>query len=147
MGIYSLSIFIIFVELTCTISSTNYYTRNWKEQYSSDHYAIVTGKSAPKYLISIPVPYGLADRILGSITQLLIAILSRRAFMIADMDAIPSFDSIFETKRLKIHIRLNQSLLKPVRRHYNFNMSGNNIRKFDSDIDATQYDFVYMVFP
>ena len=52
---------------------------NWQAEYSRLHQAISSGTAPPRRLVSVPVKSGFADRMIGSVTAMLFALLSDRA--------------------------------------------------------------------
>ena len=55
----------------------------WQDSYSKLHRSLLSGKKPSRYAISIPAPAGLSDRLLGTVTVFLYALLTDRAFQIA----------------------------------------------------------------
>eukprot|EP00271_Cylindrocystis_brebissonii_P003049 TRINITY_DN13798_c0_g1_i1.p1 TRINITY_DN13798_c0_g1~~TRINITY_DN13798_c0_g1_i1.p1 ORF type:complete len:554 (-),score=49.59 TRINITY_DN13798_c0_g1_i1:115-1776(-) len=61
----------------------------WQRDYIALHAAILAGQSAPRFAVSVAVEKGLADRLLGVITQFYYALLTRRAFQITPGSQAP----------------------------------------------------------
>lgn len=56
--------------------------RGWQGKYEQLHSSIMSGKSEPKYFISVPVEAGLADIVFGYISGFLWALMTDRAYLI-----------------------------------------------------------------
>eukprot|EP00611_Tribonema_gayanum_P028478 TRINITY_DN7331_c0_g1_i1.p1 TRINITY_DN7331_c0_g1~~TRINITY_DN7331_c0_g1_i1.p1 ORF type:complete len:446 (+),score=61.44 TRINITY_DN7331_c0_g1_i1:44-1381(+) len=55
---------------------------HWQESYMDFHERTLAGTLPPRYLVSVAVEAGLADRLIGTISQFYLALLSERAFQI-----------------------------------------------------------------
>ncbi len=121
------------------------YSSKWKSAYNSLHANIRNGKVHPRYLVSVPVPFGLADRILGTITELLIAILSQRAFVIAKLNRIPTLEMVLNISSINTTIQLDLDILAPLRSVYNGTIEYIGKREFSATVDKSKYSLIYMV--
>jgi len=74
------------------------------------------------YLISVPFKGGLADTIIGIVTQFLFALLTDRAFLRVNLDF---FDDVFLTP----NINLNASFLPPVVYQQMWNNGCNDVKE------------------
>lgn len=73
-------------------------SRQWVKDYSRMHAKIRSGRADPYYFVSVAVAAGLADRIIGMMTQFYIgALLQGRAFVAHDWGLLPSFTSTCES--------------------------------------------------
>jgi hypothetical protein len=91
------------------------------------------------------VPFGLADRILGTITELLIAILSQRAFVIAKLNRIPTLEMVLNISSINTTIQLDLDILAPLRSVYNGTVEYIGKREFSATVDKSKYSLIYMV--
>ncbi|KAG5176626.1 hypothetical protein JKP88DRAFT_249398 [Tribonema minus] len=57
---------------------------HWQESYMDFHERTLAGALPPRYLVSVTVEAGLADRLIGTISQFYLALLSQRAFQITN---------------------------------------------------------------
>lgn len=69
---------------------------NWRGKYIKMHNDILAGKLPPRYLVSIPPPQGLADRLAGISAQFLIAYFNKRAMLFASTPETPGIDTAFD---------------------------------------------------
>lgn len=68
----------------------------WPQQYASLHASILAEKRAPRYLVSMDMKTGLADRISGVMSLFFFALLSGRALQIGHQDSVPHFEYAFD---------------------------------------------------
>lgn len=67
----------------------------WREKYMDLHRGILSGSLPPRYLVSIAVEAGLADRVIGILTEFYFAVLTNRAFQITTYGTLPRFEAAF----------------------------------------------------
>ncbi len=67
----------------------------WQESYINLHRSILNGSSPPRYLVSVSVEAGLADRLTGTLTEFYFALLTNRAFQIITYGTLPRFEAAF----------------------------------------------------
>lgn len=76
--------------------------RGWQEEYTKLHQDIISGRLPPRYLVSVAPPTGFADKLKALITELVWAMLSRRAFVALPAEDFPAWDKILEVKNINI---------------------------------------------
>lgn len=64
--------------------------------YATFHENILNKKDAQRYLVSVPVEAGLADRLIGIISQFWLAFFSKRAFQIGSYEKLPHFEDAYD---------------------------------------------------
>jgi hypothetical protein len=64
---------------------------NWQRRYTALHQNTVSGLSPERYMVSVAVEAGVADRVLGIVSQFYFAVLSGRAFTTVTYGNLPSF--------------------------------------------------------
>jgi Xyloglucan fucosyltransferase len=70
---------------------------NWQEDYMRLHQQMLAGERPPRYLVSIAVEAGLADRVIGIISEFYFALLTGRAFQISSAhQKLPTFEAAFD---------------------------------------------------
>jgi hypothetical protein len=65
-------------------------------EYSAFHAEVLEKKRPQRYLVSVAVEAGLADRLLGMMSQFWLAFFSKRAFQIAGYDKLPHFEYAYD---------------------------------------------------
>lgn len=65
----------------------------WRQNYSMTHRSIVNGEAPARYLVSVAVAKGTADRVTGFVTQFYLALLSGRAFTMVTYGDLPPFEA------------------------------------------------------
>jgi Xyloglucan fucosyltransferase len=69
----------------------------WQEDYMSLHEQTLSGERPPRYLVSVAVEAGLADRVIGIISEFYFALLTGRAFQISSAhQKLPTFEAAFD---------------------------------------------------
>ncbi|KAG5185476.1 hypothetical protein JKP88DRAFT_254960 [Tribonema minus] len=91
---------------------------HWQQDYADFHRRTVSGQLPPRFLVSVPLRQGLADHLIGAVSQFYLAVLSRRAFQ---------FSNVASTGH---HIKLQQAFDAP---------SINWTRHIDDDPSLTQH--------
>eukprot|EP00271_Cylindrocystis_brebissonii_P020485 TRINITY_DN6801_c0_g1_i1.p1 TRINITY_DN6801_c0_g1~~TRINITY_DN6801_c0_g1_i1.p1 ORF type:complete len:594 (+),score=81.31 TRINITY_DN6801_c0_g1_i1:442-2223(+) len=61
----------------------------WQAEYIQLHRDILSGRSAPRYAVSVPPQSGLCDRLVGVMATFLYALVTRRAFQITNLNMGP----------------------------------------------------------
>ncbi|KAG5189463.1 hypothetical protein JKP88DRAFT_301886 [Tribonema minus] len=70
---------------------------NWQESYMTFHRRTLAGELPPRYLVSVAVEAGLADRLVGTISEFYLALLSGRAFQITNAgQSTPRMESAYD---------------------------------------------------
>jgi hypothetical protein len=84
---------------------------SWQEDYIHLHQQILAGECPPRYLVAVAVQGGLADRIVGIITEFYFALLTGRAFQITNAhQALPRFEGAFEAPFINWTRHINDPL-------------------------------------
>jgi hypothetical protein len=69
----------------------------WQEDYMRLHQQTLAGELPPRYLVSVAVEAGLADRLIGIISEFYFALLTGRAFQISSAhQKLPTFEAAFD---------------------------------------------------
>eukprot|EP00271_Cylindrocystis_brebissonii_P004218 TRINITY_DN15839_c0_g1_i2.p1 TRINITY_DN15839_c0_g1~~TRINITY_DN15839_c0_g1_i2.p1 ORF type:complete len:504 (-),score=25.03 TRINITY_DN15839_c0_g1_i2:420-1931(-) len=79
-----------------TVFSEPVHCGNWQQEYALLHADILSGRSPPRFAVSIGVEAGLADRLIGVISEFYYALLTRRAFQITPGQG-PPFELAWES--------------------------------------------------
>lgn len=66
---------------------------SWHKEYAEMHADVLAGRRPPRYLISLSPQTGIADRLVGMVTQLYLAILSDRALTAVTYGDLPRFEA------------------------------------------------------
>lgn len=69
---------------------------HWQQKYTQLHQDILSGRLPRRFLITIAPPQGLADRLSGTVTHFLFALITDRAFLHAAPPSIPKYSSAFD---------------------------------------------------
>ena len=72
----------------------------WQEDYIKRHRAILNGQLPPRYLVSVSEEGGLADRLTGTMTEFMFALLTGRAFQIITYGTLPRFEAAFSSPHI-----------------------------------------------
>ena len=72
----------------------------WQEDYIKRHRAILNGELSPRYLVSVSTEGGLADRLTGTMTEFMFALLTGRAFQIITYGTLPRFEAAFSSPHI-----------------------------------------------
>ena len=72
----------------------------WQEKYIERHRGILNGTLAPRYLVSVAVEAGLADRVTGTLTEFFFSLLTDRAFQIITYGTMPRFEAAFSAPHI-----------------------------------------------
>mmetsp|Transcript_9176 Transcript_9176/g.27560 ORF Transcript_9176/g.27560 Transcript_9176/m.27560 type:complete len:258 (-) Transcript_9176:7-780(-) len=75
----------------------------WQRQYATFHKRTLRGELQPRYVVSVAVQAGLADRLVGTIQTFFYAIITKRAFQITTYDSIPGLELAFDPTRSQIN--------------------------------------------
>lgn len=121
---------------------------SWLDSYQQLHADIVSGRQPPRYLVSVAVEEGVADRLAGAVTLFYAALLSRRAFTQVTYGLLPGFEAACEMPSINwTHPHdLPQQVLEPVKttyrgqRHYN-----PTDRTYGPEVDNSTYYPLYLV--
>lgn len=65
-------------------------------EYAKFHAEVLSQKQPQRYLVSVPVEAGLADRMTGLISHFWLAFFSKRAFQLGSYDRLPSFEYAYD---------------------------------------------------
>eukprot|EP01001_Neometanema_parovale_P005940 NODE_2335_length_1445_cov_220.610439_g2218_i0.p1 GENE.NODE_2335_length_1445_cov_220.610439_g2218_i0~~NODE_2335_length_1445_cov_220.610439_g2218_i0.p1 ORF type:complete len:451 (+),score=52.96 NODE_2335_length_1445_cov_220.610439_g2218_i0:56-1354(+) len=113
----------------------------WQEDYIALHRGILSGTRPPRYLVSISVEAGLADRLTGITTEFLIALLTNRAFQITTYDTLPPFEDAFAAPFINWHHREDRPELVDLLKYTYRGERGydENNRTYGPEIDTSLY--------
>lgn len=88
----------------------------WRTKYSRLHSSIVNGEAPARYLVSVAVAKGTADRVTGFVTQFYLALLSGRAFTMVTYGDLPPFEAACDMPYFNwTHpVRLDEMVINPL---------------------------------
>jgi hypothetical protein len=114
--------------------------------YAKYHQNVLQKNLPPRYLISVAVEAGFADRLTGIISLFWLAFLSKHAFQIGIHDKLPSFQSAFDPVFIN-WIRSDFSELheSPLLYTYEGIRGNNKIRQFNSSVDLKTHSLEYLI--
>ena len=95
---------------------------NWQKHYTDLHKSITQGLSPKRFLVSVPLKGGLADTIIGIVSQFLFALLTERAFLRLNLDFL---DEVFVSP----NINLNVSFVIPLLYQHMWNNECKEIKR------------------
>jgi hypothetical protein len=118
----------------------------WQETYIERHRAILNGNLPPRYLVSVSVEAGLADRLTGTLTEFFFALFTDRAFQIITYGTLPRFEAAF----LSPHINWsrpvdNDTLISNLKYTYRGARGYVGDRSYGSNVDTRLYWPVYLI--
>ena len=118
----------------------------WQESYINLHRSILNGSLPPRYLVSVAVEAGLADRLTGTLTEFYLALFTNRAFQIITYGTLPRFEAAF----LAPNINWSRSgdddkLVSNVKVTYRGQRSYTGDRSYPSHVNTSLYWPVYLV--
>eukprot|EP00887_Chlorella_sp_A99_P003893 scaffold11.g3893.t1 len=73
---------------------------HWQENYARLHADIRAGRRPPRYLVAVGVHSGLADNLVGMMSEFYFALLSHRAFLLTSWGPHPHMDWAFDAPRI-----------------------------------------------
>ena len=119
---------------------------SWQEAYIERHRAILNGTLPPRYLVSVSVEAGLADRLTGTITEFMFALLTGRAFQIITYGTLPRFEAAF----LAPHINWsrpcdNDTLIANLKYTYRGQREYQGNRSYGPEVDTKLYWPLYWI--
>ena len=123
---------------------------HWQENYMELHRKILAGDLPPRYLVSIPVQDGLADRVTGIISEFYFALLTGRAFQITNArQKMPSFQSAFDAPYINWtrHLDDPEILVEHLRYTYKGQRGYIGPRHYPDtgEVDLQKYGSIYIV--
>ena len=119
---------------------------SWQEEYIKRHRAILNGTLPPRYLVSISIEGGLADRLTGTMTEFIFALLTGRAFQIITYGTLPRFEAAF----LAPHINWsrpcdNDTLIANLKYTYRGQRGFQGDRSYGPEVDTKLYWPLYWI--
>ena len=78
----------------------------WQENYIERHRAILNGSLPSRYLVSVAVEAGLADRLIGTLTEFYLALFTNQAFQIITYGTLPRFEATFLSPHINSHVAI-----------------------------------------
>lgn len=72
----------------------------WQQNYRVLHQSILNGTLPSRYLVSVAVEAGLADRLTGTLTEFFFALLTNRAFQIITYGTLPRFEAALSSPNI-----------------------------------------------
>jgi hypothetical protein len=73
---------------------------DWMEPYGEMHRQILAGQRPPRYVVSVAVNKGFADRVAGLLSIFYFSLVTDRAFQMATYDDLPSFSWAFDSPNI-----------------------------------------------
>lgn len=121
-------------------------TTEYLLQYTKFHADVLNHKEPKRYLVSVAVEAGLADRLSGIITQFWWAVFNKRAFQISTYDRLPRFESAYDYRfinwtRPPDHVNYTIPLMYTYKGERGFVGE----RLFDDSIDLKEYWLEYLI--
>ena len=118
----------------------------WQADYIALHRSILDGTLPPRYLVSVAVEAGLADRLTGTLTEFFLALFTRRAFQIVTYSTLPRFEAAF----LAPHINWSRptdpdKLIDNVKLTYRGIRGYTGNRSYDSSVNTSLYWPIYLI--
>eukprot|EP00953_Heterococcus_sp_UTEX-ZZ885_P001997 1589-Heterococcus_DN1.PRE.4 len=123
---------------------------SWQESYMKLHQRILAGEQEPRFLVSVSVEGGLADRITGIITEFYFALLTNRAFQITNAQlSLPKFEAAYDAPFISWtrHVDDPAILTEHLRLTYKGIRRYKGVREFPSEaqIDTSKFWSMYLV--
>lgn len=118
----------------------------WQQSYINLHRSILNGSLPPRYLISVAVEAGLADRLTGTLTEFFFALLTNRAFQIVTYGTLPRFEAAFLTPNINWSRSIvNDELISNLKFTYRGQRGYSGDRSYPSHINTSLYWPMYLV--
>jgi hypothetical protein len=118
----------------------------WQEAYIERHRAILNGNLPPRYLVSVSVEAGLADRLTGTLTEFFFALFTNRAFQIITYGTLPRFEAAFLSPHINWSRSVdNDTLISNLKYTYRGQRGYVGDRSYGSDVDTRLYWPVYLI--
>lgn len=96
------------------IPTDKYCANSWTQTYTKFHHDNVLTNSSK--LIFVPILSGLADRIIGTSTSFLFAVLTNKVFQIGNRHQLPNFETVFTSPNINWTRHVDEEwLLDPLR--------------------------------
>lgn len=113
---------------------------NWMEPYREMHRQVLAGQRAPRYVVSVAVNKGFADRVAGLLSIFFFSLLTDRAFQMATYDDLPAFNCAFDSPSINWTApEYPTDLIEPIK---TFHVGS---RSYTSSVDKLKYWSVYHV--
>ncbi|PSC68917.1 Proteophosphoglycan ppg4 [Micractinium conductrix] len=91
----------------------------WQRDYAVQHATVLSGHAPPRFVASVAVQSGLADRVVGVMSQLMYALLSGRALQFASVDGLPDWAVAFDSPHINWTAPpFPEAVLEPLRNRY-----------------------------
>ena len=116
----------------------------------SFHRRTLTGELPPRYLVSVAVEAGLADRVTGIISEFYFALLTGRAFQLTNArQKLPPFEAAFDAPHVNWsrHLHDPEILVDHLRNTYQGQWGYKGPRHYpdNGEVDLKEYGSIYIV--
>lgn len=115
-------------------------------EYARFHANVLNHKEPKRYLVSVAVEAGLADRLSGMITQFWWSVFNKRAYQISPYDRLPRFESAYDYRFInwtRPPDPVNYTI--PLMFTYNGERGFVGDRQFDSSVDKKENWLEYLI--
>ena len=86
----------------------------WQEQYAKLHANIIHQQAAQRYVLSVALEAGLADRLTGLVGEFMYAMFTKRAFLHITVSGEPSWDMAYDYPNFNATSPINYEEINPV---------------------------------
>jgi hypothetical protein len=116
----------------------------------SFHRRTLTGELPPRYLVSVAVEAGLADRVTGIVSEFYFALLTGRAFQLTNAgQRLPPFEAAFDAPHVNWtrHLHDPEILVDHLRNTYQGQWDYKGPRHYpdNGEVDLKEYGSIYVV--
>lgn len=119
---------------------------SWQEGYIERHRAILNGTLPARYLVSLSIEAGLADRLTGTLTEFIFALLTDRAFQIITYGTLPRFEAAFSAPHINWSRPCdNDTLIDNLKYTYRGQRGYQGDRSYGSGVDTKLYWPLYWI--
>jgi len=131
--------------MTCKGKLGPLHNHRWQEEYGHLHKLIRSGVQSPRYLVSVAVEAGVADRIAGAMTELYFAILSSRAFTMVTYGWLPPFEAACNSNYINWTMTLPDNLIEPLKFTYRGQRGYSGQRRYPDRPEYKEYYPLFLV--
>ncbi|WIA21391.1 hypothetical protein OEZ85_000607 [Tetradesmus obliquus] len=121
---------------------------SWIQEYAELHAKIRSGSSPPRFLVSVPVEAGIADRLAGMMSEFYLAMLTKRAFTTAPHAMLPGWGAVCDAPHFN-WTSAPDGLLDDAVDTLKYTYKGQpgylGDRPFPASVDRSKYAALYLV--